>query len=44
MVMTPGSRRLTIPNAHRGDLDWSLTKHILKQALIDVEDWEKHGK
>ena len=25
--------RLTIPNPHRGDIDWSLTSRILKQRI-----------
>jgi predicted RNA binding protein YcfA (HicA-like mRNA interferase family) len=32
--------RLTIPNPHRGDIDWSLTKRILDQAGITPEEWE----
>ena len=32
--------RLTIPNPHRGDLDWSLTSRILKEATISPEAWE----
>jgi hypothetical protein len=31
--------RLTIPNPHRGDIDWSLMKRILAQADITEEDW-----
>jgi predicted RNA binding protein YcfA (HicA-like mRNA interferase family) len=34
-------RRVPVPNPHRGDLDWSLVKRILKQADISVDDWEK---
>jgi len=44
MVMVQGNRRLTIPNPHRGDIDWSLTKRILQQASIDAEDWKKQAK
>jgi len=32
--------RLPIPNPHRGDIDWSLTKRILQEAGIHIEDWE----
>ena len=32
--------RLTIPNPHRGDIDWSLTSRILKEANISREEWE----
>ncbi|MBX7209793.1 MAG: type II toxin-antitoxin system HicA family toxin [Verrucomicrobiaceae bacterium] len=40
-VMRKGARRLTIPNSHKGDIDWSLTKKILKQAGISPEEWDK---
>jgi predicted RNA binding protein YcfA (HicA-like mRNA interferase family) len=33
--------RLTIPNPHEGDIDWSLTKRILKQAGITTQEWER---
>ena len=36
-----GEVRLTIPNPHRGDIDWSLTKRILEQAGISPEEWER---
>lgn len=35
--------RLTVPNPHRGDIDWSLTKRILEQAGISPEEWERAG-
>jgi len=31
--------RLTIPNPHRGDIDWSLMKRILRQGGVAGEDW-----
>ena len=34
------SLRLTIPNPHRGDIHWSLTSRILKEANISPEEWE----
>ncbi len=34
-------RRLTIPNPHRGDVDWSLMKRILQQAGVDPDDWDR---
>ena len=34
-------RKLILPNPHRGDVDWSLTKRILEQAGISPEDWDK---
>lgn len=40
--MVQAGVRLTLPNPHRGDVDWSLTKRILEQAGISPEDWERH--
>jgi len=37
----PDRRRVSIPNPHGSDIDWSLTKRILEQAGIDPESWEK---
>ncbi len=31
---------VTIPNPHGGDIDWNLTKRILKQAGIAPEEWD----
>ena len=39
--LTKDGRRLTIPNPHEGDIDWSLMKRILKQARITPEEWER---
>jgi hypothetical protein len=33
-----------IPNPHRGDIDWSLAKRILRQAGISEEIWNDAGK
>lgn len=41
MYMAKGNRRITIPNPHGSDIDWSLTKRILDQAGIDPEEWDK---
>jgi hypothetical protein len=38
--MVRGERRLTVPNPHRGDIDWSLTKRILHEAGISRGEWE----
>ena len=38
--MVKAGIRLAIPNPHRGDIDWSLTKRILLQAQITVEEWD----
>ena len=34
-------RRLTIPNLHEGDIDWSLMKRVLKQAGVNPEEWKR---
>jgi predicted RNA binding protein YcfA (HicA-like mRNA interferase family) len=39
--MVKSGVRVTIPNPHRGDLDWSLVKRILKDADIDPDEWEQ---
>jgi hypothetical protein len=36
-----GSMNVRVPNPHGADIDWSLTKRILQQAGIAVEDWDK---
>ena len=41
MAMRKSNMRLTIPNPHKGDIDWSLTKRLLKQAGIDPNEWDK---
>lgn len=41
MMMVKAGHRITIPNPHRGDIDWSLAKRILAQAGIDPEGWEE---
>jgi predicted RNA binding protein YcfA (HicA-like mRNA interferase family) len=38
--MIKGQLRLTIPNPHKGDIDWSLMKRILQQAEIPPRDWD----
>jgi predicted RNA binding protein YcfA (HicA-like mRNA interferase family) len=42
--MVKDQMRLTIPNPHRGDLDWSLVKRIIAQAGILPSEWEKLGR
>jgi predicted RNA binding protein YcfA (HicA-like mRNA interferase family) len=39
--MVRGQTRLTIPNPHAGDIDWSLTKRILRTAGIRPDEWDK---
>jgi hypothetical protein len=36
--------KVPLPNPHRGDIDWSLTKRILTQAGITLDKWEQAGK
>jgi predicted RNA binding protein YcfA (HicA-like mRNA interferase family) len=36
-----GGRKLVLPNPHRGDVDWSLTKRILEEAEISPDDWDR---
>lgn len=42
-TMRKGDLTVAIPNPHGGDIDWTLTKRILKQAGIDPAEWEKLG-
>ncbi len=41
MAMFKAGQRLSVPNPHGGDIDWTLTKRILKKALIDPAEWDK---
>jgi predicted RNA binding protein YcfA (HicA-like mRNA interferase family) len=38
--MRNGTLTIAIPNPHRGDIDWSLIKLILKQARLNPKDFE----
>lgn len=40
-IMQKNDQTIHIPNPHGGDIDWSLTKRILKQANIEIQDWDK---
>ena len=40
-TMFKGHAKLTIPNPHQSDIDWSMTKRILERAGISSEEWEK---
>jgi hypothetical protein len=42
-AMRKGELTVAIPNPHGGDIDWTLTKRILKQAGIDPQEWENLG-
>jgi len=44
LAMYREGRKLNIPNPHRGDVDWSLTKRLLDQAEISPEEWEELGR
>jgi predicted RNA binding protein YcfA (HicA-like mRNA interferase family) len=39
--MAKDNARLTIPNPHYGDIDWSLMKSILRSAEISPHDWDQ---
>ncbi len=39
--MRKGTHTVPIPNPHRGDLDWSIVKCVLRQAEIDANEWER---
>ncbi len=39
--LAKNGQRLTLPSPHEGDVDWSLTKRILKQAGLSAEEWER---
>ena len=43
-TVVKGETGIVIPNPHRGDIDWSLMKRVLKKAKIDPEDWDKLGQ
>lgn len=36
-----GTKRLILPNPHKGDVGVGLLKRILKQAGISEEEWNK---
>lgn len=38
--MVKGQVRLSIPNPHTGDLDWTLVTRILQKANIHPDEWE----
>ena len=40
-AMIKGTQSVHIPNPHRGDIDWSLTKRVLQQAGIDPAEWDR---
>ncbi len=42
-MVNSNGRPIPIPNPHGGEIDWSLTKRILKQASIDTADWDNLG-
>ena len=41
MAMFKDGRRLSVPNPHGGDIDWTLTKRLLIKARIEAEEWDK---
>lgn len=38
--MIKGTRQLTLPNTHRGDIGINLLKRLLDQAGVTREEWE----
>jgi hypothetical protein len=42
--MAKGPVQIPIPNPHRGDIDWSLTKRLLAQGNITRLEWDQTGK
>ena len=38
--MWKSGQKLVLPNPHKGDIDWSLTKRLLQQAGISQDEWE----
>ncbi len=43
MTMHRGKQSVTVPNPHGGDIDWTLTKRILKKAGISPKVWDALG-
>lgn len=39
--MTRDKLKIRIPNQHRGDVSKSLVSEILRQAGIEVKDWDE---
>ena len=39
-VVWKAGQKLVLPNPHKGDIDWSLTKRLLQQAGISQDEWE----
>jgi predicted RNA binding protein YcfA (HicA-like mRNA interferase family) len=39
-IMFKGRAKLTIPNPHQKDIDWSLTKRVLRQAGVSHQAWD----
>ena len=42
--MLRGTRRLILPNPHRGDVDTDLLVRLLRQADVTREEWEAAGQ
>jgi hypothetical protein len=40
-LMRKGDFTIPIPNPHGSDIDWSLTKRILKLTGIEPDEWDK---
>lgn len=44
LAMYKEGRKLSIPNPHRGDVDWTLTRRLLDQAEIGSDEWDELGR
>ena len=42
--MAKGPTQIPIPNPHRGDIDWTLTKRLIAQGNITRIEWEQAGQ
>jgi predicted RNA binding protein YcfA (HicA-like mRNA interferase family) len=43
-MVHPDGRKIRIPNPHRGDLDWTLVKLVIREAGISPEEWDAAGR
>jgi predicted RNA binding protein YcfA (HicA-like mRNA interferase family) len=43
-MVHPDGRKIRIPNPHRGDLDWTLVKLVIREAGITSEEWDAAGR
>ncbi|MEP6667986.1 MAG: type II toxin-antitoxin system HicA family toxin [Chthoniobacter sp.] len=36
--------KIPIPNPHRGDLDWTVVKRVIREAGISAQHWDGLGQ